>query len=166
MLGHQVRLEQVLLNLLNNGRDAIRDRLRREGSGGHAEGCIAITCDGGVGEPRMRIIVRDNGTGVEQAVGEHIFEPFVTTKNGGAGLGLGLSISRGICTDMGGSLSYRNVADGAEFVIELPAFTPSPAEAGQTGHRLSPDEGAPPRAKRTRSTNAGCCWWTTKPCPS
>lgn len=115
VLGHQVRLEQVLLNLLNNGRDAIRERFRRQGNTG---GTITITCRST--GPRLTIAVRDDGTGIASAVGAHIFEPFVTTKDGGNGLGLGLSISRGICTEMGGSLSFGNVESGAEFVIDLP----------------------------------------------
>ncbi|HLO76804.1 MAG TPA: response regulator [Magnetospirillum sp.] len=114
-LGHQVRLEQVLLNLLNNGGDAIRERFRNSGDTG---GTITITCT--ADDSRLRIAVRDDGTGIANVIGDHIFEPFVTTKDGGKGLGLGLSISRGICTEMGGSLSFGNVEGGAEFVIELP----------------------------------------------
>ncbi|HTH16186.1 MAG TPA: ATP-binding protein, partial [Magnetospirillum sp.] len=118
VLGHQVRLEQVLLNLLNNGRDAIRERFRREGNTG---GRITITCTPAEAGDVMSIAVRDTGTGIPNAIGHHIFEPFITTKEGGHGLGLGLSISRGICTEMGGSLTFRNVEDGgAEFVIDLP----------------------------------------------
>ncbi len=123
VLGHQVRLEQVLLNLLNNGRDAIRDRFRRQGNTG---GTLTITGDTYAtlgGQQRLRIAVRDDGTGIATGVGEHIFEPFVTTKDGGNGLGLGLSISRGICTEMGGSLTFGNVEGGAEFVIDLPVAT-------------------------------------------
>jgi PAS domain S-box-containing protein len=117
VLGHQVRLEQVLLNLLNNGRDAIRERFRRQGNTG---GTLTITCATSTDASRVSIAVRDDGTGIASAVGAHIFEPFVTTKDGGNGLGLGLSISRGICTEMGGSLTFGNVDGGAEFVIDLP----------------------------------------------
>lgn len=120
VLGHQVRLEQVLLNLLNNGRDAIRDRFRRDGNTG---GTITVTCAQHPELPRLCIRVRDDGTGIATAVGCHIFDPFVTTKDGGKGLGLGLSISRGICTEMGGSLSFENVEGGAEFTIDLPLAT-------------------------------------------
>lgn len=115
VLGHQVRLEQVLLNLLNNGRDAIRERFRHQGNTG---GTLTITCSADA--TQLKIAVRDDGTGIACAVGAHIFEPFVTTKDGGNGLGLGLSISRGICTEMGGSLTFGNVENGAEFVIDLP----------------------------------------------
>lgn len=126
VLGHQVRLEQVLLNLLNNGRDAIRDRFRAHGNSG---GTITITCETDPETRRLRIRVRDDGTGIAKAIGDHIFEPFVTTKDGGNGLGLGLSISRGICSEMGGCLSFGNVENGAEFTIDLPlapSDTPPP----------------------------------------
>lgn len=128
VLGHQVRLEQVLLNLLNNGRDAIRDRFRRQGNTG---GTITITCGAHTEPARLTISVRDDGTGIASAVGEHIFEPFVTTKEGGNGLGLGLSISRGICTEMGGSLTFGNVDNGAEFTIELPVTQAGGADCAE-----------------------------------
>jgi CheY-like chemotaxis protein len=76
----------------------------------------------------VSISVRDDGTGIPATIGEHIFEAFVTTKQGGAGLGLGLSISRGICADMGGALRFRNVEGGAEFCIELPLAAAAMAE--------------------------------------
>jgi signal transduction histidine kinase/CheY-like chemotaxis protein len=117
VLGHQVRLEQVLLNLLNNSRDAIRDRYHHQGASG---GAITLSCEQSAG--KIRISVRDDGTGIAQPIGDHIFEPFVTTKKGGAGLGLGLSISRGICTEMGGALRFCNVDGGAEFTVELPVL--------------------------------------------
>lgn len=119
--GHQVRLEQVLLNLLNNSRDAICDRFRQQG--GHQDGIITITCEAVPDSQRVTIRVRDDGTGIPPHIGEHVFEPFITTKQGGAGLGLGLSISHTICAEMGGSLSFCNVESGAEFVIDLPATT-------------------------------------------
>lgn len=154
VLGHQVRLEQVLLNLLNNGRDAIRDRFRRDGNTG---GTITVTCSHFADPPRLRIAVRDDGTGIASAVGNHIFDPFVTTKEGGKGLGLGLSISRGICTEMGGCLGFENVDCGAEFTIDLPLATdygpfpacapaavplppPPCATAGQTDEGEDPDD--------------------------
>lgn len=140
VLGHQVRLEQVLLNLLNNGRDAIRERFRSQGNSGGG-GTITITCTITPDQSRLAVAVRDDGTGIATNVGAHIFEPFVTTKEGGHGLGLGLSISRGICTEMGGSLTFRNVEDGAEFVIDLPvavaatgqAIAPSPIKPAGWG---------------------------------
>ncbi|MBC7953978.1 MAG: response regulator [Rhodospirillaceae bacterium] len=119
-MGHQVRLEQVLLNLLNNARDSIRERFARDGNTG---GTITIACTAENG--RLRIRLSDDGTGVLDTAGHHIFEPFFTTKDEGRGCGLGLSISRGICAEMGGSLTFRNLERGAEFTIEIPELAPS-----------------------------------------
>lgn len=115
VIGHQVRLEQVLLNLLNNARDSIHERIRREGGG---TGTLTVRAQLAAG--KLSIAVADDGTGVPDEVGAHIFEPFVTTKDETRGCGLGLSISRGICTEMGGALTFRNLDQGAEFVVELP----------------------------------------------
>lgn len=117
VLGHQVRLEQVLLNLLNNARDAICERFRTKGNTG---GTVSVTCAIDTGNGRLRIAVRDDGVGVLPAMSGHIFEAFFTTKQEGSGCGLGLSISRGICAEMGGSLSFTAHDPGAEFTIDLP----------------------------------------------
>ena len=69
---------------------------------------------------RVRIVVRDSGGGITGTVLPHLFEPFFTTKSTGQGLGLGLSISRMIASELGGSLDARNGgAGGAEFTVEL-----------------------------------------------
>jgi len=63
--------------------------------------------------------VRDNGTGIEDL--ETLFEPFYTTKKPGEGVGLGLAISSGIVSDLGGRLTARNPdTGGAVFEIRLP----------------------------------------------
>jgi len=68
-----------------------------------------------------RIIVRDTGKGLTGGEEERIFEPFVTSKVSGEGLGLGLAISASIVKEHGGTLSARNLeTGGAEFVLELP----------------------------------------------
>jgi two-component system C4-dicarboxylate transport sensor histidine kinase DctB len=67
------------------------------------------------------ITVRDNGNGVEDL--DNLFEPFYTTKAPGDGVGLGLAISSGIVTDLGGRLTARNGQDGgAVFEVELPVL--------------------------------------------
>lgn len=124
VVGHQVRLEQVLLNLLNNARDAILERMRRAGGGGTGTMTVACTVDRTAG--RLSIAIADDGTGVPEDVGRHIFEPFITTKDESHGCGLGLSISRGICTEMGGSLTFRNLDQGAEFIVLLPLAATAP----------------------------------------
>jgi len=113
ILGHQVQLEQVILNLLTNARDAIlsHDDLNEK----WIRLAVEIT-----GPESVQIIVEDNGGGIPDKVIERIFEPFYTTKEIGKGTGLGLSVSYGIIREMGGSIEAGNGAQGARFTITLP----------------------------------------------
>jgi two-component system C4-dicarboxylate transport sensor histidine kinase DctB len=71
---------------------------------------------------RVSIAVQDSGPGIAPELLPRLFEPFVTTKEPGAGLGLGLAISAGIVRDFGGSLAVANRPQGgAEFTLELAA---------------------------------------------
>ena len=85
-------LHQVLLNLLKNSSDALEAR------GGTIR--VAARLDGA----HVRVEVVDDGPGLDPAVRERLFEPFVTTKAAGKGTGLGLSVSRRILTSCGGTL--------------------------------------------------------------
>lgn len=118
--GHQVQIEQVLLNLLTNARDALRDTTE---GGKH----IGITVQDS--KEAISISIEDSGCGIEPEVLPRIFEPFYTTKEVGQGTGLGLSISYGIITDMGGSITAENIGDGARFVVTLPACEEDTAAA-------------------------------------
>ncbi len=105
-----VRLEQVLVNLLSNALDAV---------GSHDGGRIEVKV--GRRDDRVTIAVADNGHGIPPEILPRLGEPFLTTKDPGAGLGLGLAISDGIVRELGGSLRGRNLAaGGAEFLVELP----------------------------------------------
>ncbi|AOK30700.1 MULTISPECIES: sensor histidine kinase [Burkholderia] len=104
-----LRLEQVLINLLGNALDAVANV---------AGPRIDITVDASA--DALAIIVRDNGPGIAPELLARLFEPFFTTKEMGRGLGLGLAISSSIARDAGGSLAARNAsAGGAEFVLTL-----------------------------------------------
>jgi len=106
-LGDRVRIEQVLVNLLRNAIDATQ---------GVVDPKIEIRLAGG---EHATLTVRDNGYGVDDL--DALFEPFYTTKQPGEGVGLGLAISSGIVTDLGGRLLVRNVEDGgALFEMQLP----------------------------------------------
>lgn len=108
-------LEQVVLNLLTNARDALE---------GQPDAALALHSR--ITEEGYLLEVRDNGTGVPEEILGHIFDPFFTTKEPGKGTGLGLSISHSIVSKHGGSLRVHNDG-GAVFTIVLPL-----AEPGET----------------------------------
>lgn len=117
VVGHQIQLEQVILNLLTNARDAFAER-RRE-AGAHDRPVVRISI-GGRDERTWTVAVWDNAGGIEESVIERVFEPFFSTKPVGQGTGLGLSVAYGIVRDMGGVISVRNENGGARFEIDLP----------------------------------------------
>jgi C4-dicarboxylate-specific signal transduction histidine kinase len=114
-------LEQILLNLVLNARDALRSREDDNG----AAPIISIFWRAS-GE-KLAICVADNGPGIAAEHQSRIFEPFFTTKKGGTGLGLSLSFS--MARQMGGSLSLVRTSVGASFLIELPLAQSSEEEA-------------------------------------
>ncbi len=118
VLGHPTRLEQVVLNLLSNARDAITDR--REQIGLDFKGVIWVRHYFDIANGHMVIQVEDNGGGISEKVLPHIFAPFVTTKDSGKGTGLGLSISYTIIEGMGGTIEVKNGVSGACFEVLLP----------------------------------------------
>ncbi len=111
------RIEQVLLNLVNNAAQALFARRQAEPAF-----LPRLRCRARGGDEQVRIEVEDNGPGIPAAAREHIFEPFYTTKDIGEGTGLGLSISYLIVTEgHGGRMWVEDGAEGgARFVIELP----------------------------------------------
>jgi two-component system C4-dicarboxylate transport sensor histidine kinase DctB len=111
--GDTIRLEQVMVNLLRNGIDAMEhqpERLIEIGFSATAS-LVAIT-------------IRDHGPGLNEDVMEHLFEPFFTTKPSGKGLGLGLSLSHAIVLEMGGTIRAENAHPGARFELTLPRTPP------------------------------------------
>ncbi|MCO8162194.1 ATP-binding protein [Pseudomonas sp. 21LCFQ010] len=107
--GDAIRLEQVLINLLRNALDAMRERPRKR---------LEVKIEA-VGE-QWQLSVTDTGTGIDSAHLSSLFDPFFTTKPVGDGLGLGLAVSYAIIHSLGGQLSARNVAGGAMFSFSLP----------------------------------------------
>jgi PAS domain S-box-containing protein len=108
--------EQVILNLINNARDAILERRCKGMLTESEKGVIAI--DFYMENDNIVITVRDNGGGIPEHIIDRIFEPYFSTKEA-KGTGIGLSISKTIVEHIGGSLQVRNIADGAEFRIEV-----------------------------------------------
>jgi histidine kinase len=113
------RLEQVVINLLINARDAIEERPRGEGAARERK---AITISSRRRSGQVQAEVRDTGGGIPPAIIDKIFEPFFTTKEVGKGTGLGLSISYQIVQDFGGTIRARSrEGAGAVFTISFPA---------------------------------------------
>lgn len=106
----RVEIQQVILNLVLNGLDAMKG----ESPGGRLE-LITSHADG-----RLHLVVRDHGPGIPAELMPRLFDPFVSTKPGG--LGLGLAISRGIAERFRGELTAENHPEGgAVFRLTLPA---------------------------------------------
>ena len=112
-------LVQVMVNLLQNAYDAVR-----EGTRGGVR--VSARRDG----PRVEIVIDDDGPGVPTEIEGRLFEPFATTKPPGKGTGLGLYTSYMLVTSMNGTMSLENrEGGGARAVVALPA-------AGERGERL------------------------------
>ena len=110
IIGDRMRLEQVLINLFRNALDALNN------TESPVIG-IKLTSD----DQFAKVLVWDNGPGVPNEIGKKIFEPFVTTKKEGIGVGLGLSISYKIIKDMKGDFRVSNrTPGGAEFFVQIP----------------------------------------------
>jgi len=107
VMAERFRLEQVLVNLLQNALEALE-------ATPEAEIRIGVT----IKRAQVRIVVADNGPGVAADAVKNLFTPFATTKP--RGLGLGLVISRDIVAEFRGELSLEPAPSGARFVISLP----------------------------------------------
>ncbi|HTZ51752.1 MAG TPA: ATP-binding protein [Spirochaetia bacterium] len=125
------RVEQALVNLAANGRDAMPQggRLSIRTRNAVLDG----TAGGAAGE-YVAITVGDTGMGMDAETRSHLFEPFFTTKDVGKGTGLGLSTVYGIVRQSGGSIQFRTEpGHGTEFTIYLPRTRAAagPAEAAE-----------------------------------
>ena len=110
VLVDKVQIQQVVLNLVRNAVDA-----RVETADGDREMTISIEADGDM----ARVIVADNGPGIAPAVAAQLFQPFITTKR--TGMGVGLSISRTIVEAHGGKIQVDPASGGgARFSFTLP----------------------------------------------
>lgn len=116
IMGDSHQLQQVVLNLLNNARQAMEAH--------QPSGRIQITTH--ASGDKVRILVEDNGPGISQENLAKIFNPFFTTKPVGKGTGLGLSLCYGIIREHGGTISAQSApGKGATFMIELPVYKAS-----------------------------------------
>jgi len=118
--GGRNRLEQVVVNLLRNALDAMRDSPEK-----------VIEMELSAEDGMARLTVRDHGEGISSDLADSLFEPFATTRASGEGMGLGLAISASIVQEHGGAIYAANLPEGgAEFTVALPLAGAS-AEAGK-----------------------------------
>ena len=120
------RLEQVVVNLVVNARDAIADAGRiviETGERVLDADYVAAHSGARIG-PHVMLAVSDTGTGIDSATFERMFEPFYTTKAVGQGTGLGLSTVHGIITQSGGNVwVYSEPGHGTAFRVYIPVAT-------------------------------------------
>lgn len=133
-------LKQVLLNLVENAREALAEE--PTGSGGRIE--IRVSGGREREDGLVRVEVLDDGPGLEEGVRARVFDPFFTTKDEVHGVGLGLFVAQGLVRRHGGDIRASNRVDGgARFVLRLPAAEPDDAPAAAAGDGASNEaEGA------------------------
>ena len=125
-----VQMQQVILNLVVNARDAMPDGGRIVLGTHNADGSLDAALDRGQG-PCVVLTVRDTGIGMSPQTRAQIFEPFFTTKPEGKGTGLGLAMVYGIVRQSGGSIDVvSRLGEGTTFTLFFPATqaTPQPVE--------------------------------------
>ncbi|HKI51065.1 MAG TPA: PAS domain S-box protein [Geothermobacteraceae bacterium] len=109
VLGDPSGLRQVCMNLLVNAHQAIE-----------GEGIVEVTT-ARRGEDQAVLSIRDTGCGMEQQIRDRIWEPFFTTKEVGAGIGLGLALTYSIVKRLGGDIELQSaVGEGSQFTVRLP----------------------------------------------
>lgn len=117
LLGYSEDLKQVLMNLLNNSKDAITSNTI---TGGY------VTFELSTDDDSVSLIFTDNGGGIPSEYLDKIFEPYFTTKHKSQGTGIGLYMSKRIIDErIGGSISVTNHSTGACFIIHIPIHKPT-----------------------------------------
>ncbi|MEO5360764.1 MAG: DUF3365 domain-containing protein [Nitrospirota bacterium] len=117
VLGYQNEFKHVIINLINNAKDAILERIEKgELANDGGQITIEVYCD----NTAIIIKITDNGGGIPTKIKDKIFEPYFSTKGDSKGTGIGLYMSKVIIeNNMDGRIHCDNVESGAMFVIEL-----------------------------------------------
>jgi CheY-like chemotaxis protein len=123
VLADPCQVEQVIMNLVVNARDAMPDggALAIETSAVRLDPTTHLPADGDGGQPYALLAVTDSGVGMDDHVKSHLFEPFFTTKEQGKGTGLGLAMVYGILQQSAGHVEVVSApGQGTTFKIYLP----------------------------------------------
>jgi signal transduction histidine kinase len=116
------QLNQVFMNILNNAQQAI-----------DGEGQITITTHQ-EGE-WVSVSIRDTGCGMPEEIRQKVFDPFFTTKEPGVGTGLGLSLSYGLISKLGGAIECHSTpGEGTEFIVRFPCVAEAPPNVDEYEH--------------------------------
>jgi C4-dicarboxylate-specific signal transduction histidine kinase len=119
--GNQNLIVQILINLLQNSVDAMKEKT-------YSEGGPVLRVEGRREGRREVLSIRDNGMGVSPEILGKIFDPFFTTKDVGQGMGLGLAICHRIMQDHGGTISVKSEPGKfCEFALEFPGLSDTDA---------------------------------------
>jgi signal transduction histidine kinase len=122
------QLEQVVLNLVVNARQALESTMERHAAdqrAGHHGSLPRITVRTSSAAGNVRLEVEDNGPGIREEHRTRIWDPFWTTKEEGEGTGLGLAVVHGIVAGYGGTIEVETeVGVGTRFMVTLPAALP------------------------------------------
>lgn len=118
-------LEEVIINLLINARDAVEQRMAAKSGAMSPQIILRTLINQTASEENAIIEVRDSGNGIPEHIIDRVFDPFFTTKEPDKGTGLGLSISRSIVEGFGGTIQIKSIPDsGTTVVISLPVRKP------------------------------------------
>ena len=111
--GFKSEFSQVLLNIINNSKDAHRDNSTNEPY-------IRVTIK--VDKENIVVDIEDNAGGIPEEILEKVFDPYFTTKDDDGGTGIGLYMSKVIMEKMDGTIFVENIKDGAKFIITIPLY--------------------------------------------
>jgi PAS domain S-box-containing protein len=116
-------LEEILLNVLTNARDAVEERAGKDKKFKSPQVSLSTRLIEKEDVRKMRITVSDNGSGISDEHLERLFDPFFTTKDPDKGTGLGLSIVKSILEQFGGTITIKSkVNEGTRVHIEFPTL--------------------------------------------